>query len=267
MTSEPIPPRPDGLHPVSGPSSPPVPVPEPGDGEPSRATWRPWEAIAVYLVAILLAGVATTPILGLIGDDDLATMAATAVAAIVILGVLVGWLSVLHPTWRQVMGVPRRGRWGAEIGRAIGFGLLLYPGIVFGVGLLVGVLLSLLSGEQPRAPEQVPSDLTAIGVAITIVYAIVIAPLHEELFFRGILFRGVRDRYGLGAGLIASGVGFALIHYLEGEWQDTLLLIGVMFFNGIALAWWYDRRRVIVAPIVAHMVFNVVGLTLIFTIG
>lgn len=261
MSSQPVPPRPDGLHPE------PAAIGPPAVAEPERATWRVWEAIGVYLVAILLAGVATTPVLAAIDDEDLATMAATATAAIVIVAVLLGWLSVLHPTWRRVMGVPARGRWWAEIGRSVGFGLLLYPGIVFGVGLLVSVVLSVLSGEQAQAPEQVSSGLTAAGVVLTIVYAIVIAPLHEELFFRGILFRGARDRYGLGAGLIASGLGFALIHYLEAAWQDTLLLMGVMFFNGVALAWWYDRRRVLVAPVVAHAIFNVIGLTLIFSIG
>jgi membrane protease YdiL (CAAX protease family) len=40
-----------------------------------------------------------------------------------------------------------------------------------------------------------------------------------------------------------------------------------MFFNGMALAWWYERRRTIVAPIVAHMMFNVIGLTLLWTFG
>ncbi|MEX0850303.1 MAG: CPBP family intramembrane glutamic endopeptidase, partial [Gaiellaceae bacterium] len=88
-----------------------------------------------------------------------------------------------------------------------------------------------------------------------------------ELFFRGVLFRAVRDRRGLVAGLIATGVGFALIHYIPGPWQDSVLLIAVMFFNGMALAWFYERRGTLVAPIVAHMVFNVIGLSLIFTIG
>jgi hypothetical protein len=137
---------------------------------------------------------------------------------------------------------------------------------VFGVGLLVSLLLSALSGETAEAPEQVPTDLSAVGLVVTAVYAIVVAPIHEELFFRGVLFRGVRDRYGLGAGLLASGFGFALIHYLDAPWQDALLLMGVMFFNGVALAWWFDRRRTIVAPIVAHMVFNVIGLSLILLI-
>jgi uncharacterized protein len=135
------------------------------------------------------------------------------------------------------------------------------------VGLIVTLILSAVSGDPVETPEQVPSGLSAAGVVVTVLYAIVIAPVHEELFFRGVLFRAARDRYGLGAGLAASGIGFALIHYLPGPWQDALLLMSVMLFNGIALAWWYERRGTIVAPVVAHMVFNVIGLTLIWTIG
>jgi membrane protease YdiL (CAAX protease family) len=265
MSAERVPPRPDGLHPV--PEPPPPPVELGGAGAPARATWGAWEAVAVYIVAILVGGFATLPILNLIDDEDLGNLTSTAAAALVIVGVIVAWLWRLHPTWRQVLGFPARGRWWREVRDSIGFGLLLYPGIVFGVGLVVSLLLSAVSGEQAQAPEQVPQDLSAAGVAVTIAYAIVIAPLHEELFFRGVLFRGVRDRYGLGAGLGASGLGFALIHYIDAPWQDALLLMGVMLFNGIALAWWYDRRRTIVAPVVAHMLFNVIGLTLILTVG
>jgi hypothetical protein len=165
------------------------------------------------------------------------------------------------------MGLPKHGRWWIEIRDTAVFGLVLYPAMTIVVGVLLGLLLQAITGEQPTTPEQVPTDLSAVGLAVTAVYAIVIAPVHEELFFRGILFRAARDRYGLLVGLLVSGLGFGLIHYLEGPWQDAALLMGVMFFNGIALAWWYERRGTIVASVVAHMVFNVIGLTLIFAIG
>jgi len=261
MSVEHVPPRPDGMHPVVGP--PPLPgVGAPG--QPPKATWNVWEGVAVYVVAILLGGAATIPFLRLIDDEDLANLASTAAAAVVIVGVLVAWLSNSHPTWRRAMGFPRRGTWWPELRASVGFGLVLYPGVVFGVGLLVSLLLSALSGETAEAPEQVPTGLSTVGVVVTAVYAVLIAPIHEELFFRGVLFRGVRDRYGLGAGLLASGFGFALIHYLDAPWQDAVLLMGVMFFNGIALAWWFERRGTILAPVVAHMVFNVIGLSMIF---
>ena len=231
-----------------------------------RASWRPWEAIAVYVVAFILGGITTIPILGWIENEDLATLSASAVASIVIAGALLGWLSATQPGWRDIMGFPTRGEWWAEIRSSIGFGLALYPAMVFVVGVILAVLLGVISGEPVEAPEQVPSEPSTATVIVTVLYGIVIAPLSEELFFRGVLFRAVRDRYGLVSGLLASGVGFGLIHFLDADWQDALLLIGVMFFNGIALAWWYERRGTIVAPIVAHVVFNVIGLTLIYTL-
>jgi uncharacterized protein len=177
--------------------------------------------------------------------------------------VLLAWLAASHRTWLQIMGLPKQGRWWIELRDTALFGLVLYPAMTIAVGVLLGLLLQAITGEQPETPEQVPTDLSAVGLAVTAVYAIVIAPVHEELFFRGILFRGVRDKRGLVAGLLVSGLGFGLIHYLEGPWQDSALLMGVMFFNGMLIAWWYERRGTIVAPLGAHMVFNVIGLSLI----
>ena len=265
MVREPIPPRPDAMHPVAGQDGR-----SSGSGLATRpaATWSWWEGTAVYVVSFLVGGIATVPVLSLLEEDrDLANIASTAVAALAIVGILVAWLSTSHRSWHAILGFPPRGSWVREILTSIGFGLVLYPVMVFVVGIVVSLILAVVSGEQVETPEQVGSDLSALGIAITTVYALVIAPIHEELFFRGILFRGVRDRYGLIRGFVATGIGFALIHYIEAEWQDALLLMGVMLFNGIALAWWYERRGTIVAPIVAHVVFNVIGLTLIFTLG
>ena len=266
MMDDPIPPRPDAMHPTAGTAV------DAGsrtglDARPT-ATWSWWEGTAVYVVSFVVGGLATVPILSLLGDDeDLATIASTTVAAIAIIGILVAWLANSHRSWRNILGFPPRGGWSREILTSIGFGLLLYPAIVFVVGIVVSLILQVFAGETPQAPEQVAPDQSPVGVAITAVYALLVAPVHEELFFRGILFRAVRDRYGLLRGLLATGFGFALIHYLEAPWQDALLLIGVMFFNGIVLAWWYERRGTIVAPVVAHVVFNVIGLSLIFTLG
>jgi membrane protease YdiL (CAAX protease family) len=37
----------------------------------------------------------------------------------------------------------------------------------------------------------------------------------------------------------------------------------VMFFTGLALCFIYERRGTIVAPLAAHVTFNVIGITLI----
>jgi CAAX protease family protein len=259
----PIPPRPDGLHPA--PVMPPRPDTLGVTDQPrTEASWSWYEALAVYIVAFLLAGLATLPVLRVMEPEaDLTNIVVTIIAALVILGVLLLWLSTYHRGWLGVMRLPERGTWGREVGSGVLFGLGLYPVMVIVVGGLLTVLLQTISGEHVEAPEQVGEHLPAIGTALTIVYAIVIAPVGEELFFRGVLFRSLRDRHGFWVGAVGSAIGFGLIHFIPGSAVDAALLMIVMFLTGIALCFLYERRGTIVAPLAAHVTFNVIGIVLI----
>jgi membrane protease YdiL (CAAX protease family) len=235
----PIPPRPDGLHPVPVMPQRPDSLEVTDDLRP-KASWSWYEALVVYIVAFLVAGLATLPLIRLMEPEaDLTNIVLTVTAALVIMGVLLLWLSTYHKGWLEVMRLPGRGTWGREIGSGVLFGLGLYPVMVIVVGGLLTYLLQTISGEHVEAPEQVGEHLPAIGVALTIVYAIVIAPIGEELFFR-------------------------LIHFIPGSAIDAALLMIVMFLTGIALCFLYERRGTIVAPVAAHVTFNVIGIVLIY---
>ncbi|MGE5459492.1 MAG: lysostaphin resistance A-like protein [Solirubrobacterales bacterium] len=261
MSTEPVPPRPDAMHPVS---EVPVSLETPRHKLAARpkATWRPWQALAVYLGAFLAGGIAALPVLQLMGNDDFGAIVSTVVAAAVILGVLVFWLQRGHPGWVDVLGVPKD--WVAEVRAGVVFGIGLYPAVVFVVGLVLVVVFRVLSGHSVQAPEQISQHLPVAGTIVTIVYAIALAPLGEELFFRGVLFRAIRDRYGFPAGALGSAVAFGSIHYIPGPALDSLLLMTVMVFTGLGLAYIYERRGSIVAPIAAHVTFNAIGLALIY---
>jgi uncharacterized protein len=253
--SDPVPPRPD---------LPPHVPPFPEAPERPRATWRWWEAILVYLLILLVSSIAAVPVFLLIRSRGLANLSASATSAVVTVTLLVWWLQRFHPRWRDVIGVPRR-IW-PEVGAGAGFGALLYPVIVFGVGIALTVVLELVTGRSIQPPRQLPAHLSGVGVAVSIAYGLVIAPIHEELFFRGILFRSLADRYGFAVGAGGSGVAFGLIHYVPAGFYGSLLLMGVMVFTGVALAWFYERRGNIVANMVAHATFNAIGLTLILSL-
>ena len=87
MSSQPpIPPRPDGLHPV--PLMPPRPdTLEVTDDLRPKASWSWYEALVVYIVAFLIAGLATLPLIRLMEPEtDLTNIVLTTAAALVILG-------------------------------------------------------------------------------------------------------------------------------------------------------------------------------------
>jgi membrane protease YdiL (CAAX protease family) len=248
--SDVIPPRPDRPLPVAP--------------ERPRSTWTWWEGVAVYLGCWLIASIVTLPIFLAFDNQGVADIVASAAIAIVNVAILVWWLSRRHPGWVAAIGFPRRA-W-PEIRAGVGFGLILYPGIAFGVGLAVELLFHAITGHSVTTPKQVPSHLPPFGVVATVLYAVVIAPIHEEFFFRGILFRSLRDRYGFAVGAVASGVGFGLVHYVPAPLADSLALMTIMVFTGFALAYLYERRGNIVASMIAHATFNTIGLIAIFLI-
>ncbi len=254
--SDAIPPRPDV----------PVPpeVPLPPERVRPHATWRWWEALLVYLAGFLVAGLVTIPLSGAIHARATARLVATIAADLVVTGVVVWWLQVAHRRWRGIMGFPRR--LGPEIRAGLAFGLGLYPVVAFGVGIALNLVLRAATGEAVRAPRQLPSDLGGGRIVLAVLLAVVVAPVAEELFYRGCLFRALRDRYGFAAGALGSAIVFGLVHFVPAPWQDTLLLMSVMVFTGLGLAYIYERRGNLVASIAAHATFNVVGLVFILVL-
>jgi uncharacterized protein len=248
--NEPVPPRPDLLHPVTAPEARP-------DGRP-KATWTWYEAVGVYVLALFVGGFAALPVFESIRSEDLANVVASILVSAIILGALLLWLGRFHAGWRRVVGSPKR-IW-PELRAGLAFGLVLYPAIVFVVGVAFTLILQAVSGHAVDVPDQVGTRLSWIGIVLTVFYALVLAPVGEELFFRGILFRSIRDRHGFALGALASGLAFGLVHYVPAAWQNSILLMSVMVCTGIALAWLHDRRRNLLTNIVAHATFNVIGL-------
>lgn len=98
--------------------------------------------------------------------------------------------------------------------------------------------------------------LMALGV-------IVLVPPVEECLYRGLIFRVVDNTSRLAA-YILSVIAFSAIHvlgYLGTATPGTLALCFIQYIPaGLALAWAYTKADSIYAPIVIHMIVNVIGI-------
>jgi membrane protease YdiL (CAAX protease family) len=88
--------------------------------------------------------------------------------------------------------------------------------------------------------------------------AMVLAPLSEEFMYRGILMTTLLKHTGAGGAIVISSAAFALVHLPVEPWAVLPL-----FFLGMALAYAAYRTRSLVAPIVAHSLFNGLGIFLV----
>jgi membrane protease YdiL (CAAX protease family) len=93
-------------------------------------------------------------------------------------------------------------------------------------------------------------------LALMIIFALVVAPVSEELIFRAGLFRFLRTRTPRWVAFVASASLFALLH---ANWVSFLPLcvLGVVF----AVA--YERTGSLTVPILAHALFNLNSLLLV----
>jgi len=87
------------------------------------------------------------------------------------------------------------------------------------------------------------------GGFMTIVAICVIAPLLEEMLFRGIILRGFLSHYSPKTSILLSALLFALIHL-------NLYQIPVAFFVGCFLGGLFYYSRSLWPPILAHALYN-----------
>ena len=106
--------------------------------------------------------------------------------------------------------------------------------------------------------EQVPKQVreTRGLLALASLTVIAFAPVCEELFFRGFVFPGISKRWGLIAGIVASGLIFSSAHLL---YKSFIPIAGV----GMVFAYTYYRSKNIVSTMAAHIAFNSVSIAAI----
>lgn len=110
--------------------------------------------------------------------------------------------------------------------------------------------------RQPQEVVQVLAQSRGLGTVILLVLtAVVLAPVVEEIIFRGLLFRPFCQRFGRLTGYLFSAFVFAFCHF-------DRFVFAPLFVLAIILAWSYERTNKIVVPIVLHALQN--GLTVYF---
>jgi uncharacterized protein len=171
-----------------------------------------------------------------------------AFAAVVLARVLL--LARLSPRW---LGI------SAPAPAAL-LGLGLAAGLAF---LLVNLLLSwffsaigVIQNQAAQYPLQ-PGDWT--GQLLIALAGTLLAPVGEELFFRGYVYGALRERFGVVASCVGSAALFAAAHLLSAT-QGLAALIVPVFVLGVLLAWLRERSASLLPSIIVHMLNNGVGM-------
>ncbi len=141
-------------------------------------------------------------------------------------------------------------------------------GVVFGLGSLppVGAILAASEtvcrrlgfepSEQPIAELFATTDSAAMVVLLT-VFAVVIAPVFEEFFFRGFAYPALKQRIGTRRALLIVSAAFAASHLHAPSFVPLFVLA-----LGLGLA--YELTGSLLSSIAMHAVFNSVMVAHLF---
>lgn len=134
--------------------------------------------------------------------------------------------------------------------REFGTAFLISLGATLAVSVLV-VSSFIPSGTEPPI-ERLLSNKTAIYVFA--LFGIAVAPLFEEIIFRGFLFKVLEDIRGPGTAVSVTAILFALLHLpqLWGSWGGVLLI----FVVGYVLSFIRKKSNSLIPPFIIHTSYN-----------
>jgi membrane protease YdiL (CAAX protease family) len=148
-------------------------------------------------------------------------------------------------------------------------GPVVRQGIFYLLCGLPRVALVVLAAQVLLGPGAAPAsdplsllaqaDLGPLGTLLFVLPVVVLAPIGEELLFRGWLLPQLGRQMGPGLALLLSSAVFSLLH------PHYSLQILVVFFLGMILGWARLKSGGLKAPILLHMGIN--GVSTLFMLS
>ncbi len=140
-------------------------------------------------------------------------------------------------------------------------------GLDYILSLPVAYILAAVEGVVANPNNVAVMDLSmGEGYGSMRATAIFLAPIVEELIFRGAIFGGVRN-YNRALAYVLSVLMFAVYHiwqYVALYGDASLMIYTIQYFPvSIALAWSYERSGTIWVPIFFHMIINAMSFVLL----
>lgn len=220
---------------------------------PSSPRWRLsdlWLGLAALVGAFSLAATALAVAVergwATDGDELPALLATIAFEVVVALAVLA--LARRRGLSAAALGFVRPRRWGPlPVAWAGAYVVLIGYAAVLALLESLGADTEAISGTnaiEVAADERTWQLVLVLGLAV-----VVVAPLAEELFFRGLWYQGLRARWGVPTALLVSGGLFGLFHLNAGV-IIPFSLVGIVF------AWANEESGSLWTSIGAHAGFN-----------
>lgn len=237
-------------------------TPEPAT-KPARIAWGLPDALLCWLAGYLGAILASFPLYASHGDTDIDTK--------LVFGII---LPAQQLTVVLAVVYVSRLKGQKSLARDFGFVVRLRDARALIVGAVLELALTLAlipilqldpDAENQQLLTDLKDDRDIATVILFVMGAVIFAPVVEELLFRGVLLRGLLRRVAPATAVLASGIIFALVHYVGDP--NTLPFLPALAGLGAFLAVVTIRSGDLSLAIFIHAGFNLTTTILFLAAG
>ncbi len=123
----------------------------------------------------------------------------------------------------------------------------------------ISLMLAWLAGDASTPLEDaVRSDLDLWAV---VAFALLVAPLVEEVFFRGYLYAALENALGRWLAVLLVGLLFGLFHGVQ--YAGVPLALAAVTLMGLGTTWVRAYSGSVLPCVVLHVVYNVAGVSVL----
>jgi membrane protease YdiL (CAAX protease family) len=218
-----------------------------GAQEREPAFWT-WEDVALsaglYLPSVLIAFLLFRALPIALPTKAAQALAPQFFASLIWFGGLYGmlWMRYQRPLLRA---------FGWSIPRGPGIALSLFGGPILAIFVsILGLIL-----KTPDVQNPIKDWLNdPASLALTAVFAVLLAPLFEEMMFRGFILPLAIRSLGVAAGIVMTAIPFALMHGPQYGWSWRHLLL--LAAAGSAFGWIRHFTGSTAAALITHSAYN-----------
>jgi uncharacterized protein len=216
--------------------------------------WGLGEALGGFAFSLAASSVAAAVWLGVTAEQEPSNLGALFAQLGLWLGLLGAPLFATYARGRRDLGrdfglrFSLRDSWGALAGAACQ--LAAFPLLYMILETIVGEL------DVGRPARELAERASGWSFVLLAVLVTGVAPMIEELFYRGLVLRALQRRMGSPGAVLLSSVWFGASHF-------QVVQFPALFLLGVVLAVLTVRTGRLGAAIAAHIVFNGITMTIL----
>lgn len=221
-------------------------LPEAAERAPAWPAWFAWVGFLVAIFGVLVLVGTAAAVVGADGESPEFVVIATLAQGLVFVATAVWFAGRVAPPKAWHFGLRSTRFWPAVGWAALG---------VFSFFLISAIYAALVRPDAEQdVVESLGGDQGTFGLVIAGLMVIAVAPVVEEVFFRGFFYRALRSRFSIVVAALMDGLLFGVIHFNFDD-ADALLILPPLALLGFIFCLVYEKTGSLY-PVIGMHAFN-----------